>query len=112
MKKYIFIVGLLFPFAISAQTILGKVTYDKKEPLIDASVYWLGTNIGVSTGTKGEFEISAKDVSNKKLIASYVGHSADTIEITNQTFVEFKLQETKTLGEVVVTGQRDGVIIS
>lgn len=112
MKKYIFIVGLLFPFCISAQTILGKVTNDKKEPLIGASVYWLGTTIGVITGNKGEFEISVKDISNKKLIASYVGHSSDTIEIINQTFVEFRLQETQTLGEVIVQGQRDGVIIS
>jgi len=39
MKKYIFIVGLLFPFGISAQTILGKVTNDKKEPLVGANVY-------------------------------------------------------------------------
>ena len=112
MKKYIFIVGLLFPFGISAQNILGKVTNDKKEPLIGASVYWLGTTIGVSTGNKGEFEISAKDISNKKLIASYVGHSSDTIENINQTFVDFHLKETKTLNEVVVQGQRDGVIIS
>lgn len=112
MKKYIFIVGLLFPFGISAQNIIGKVTNDKKEQLIGASVHWLGTTIGVTTGNKGEFEISAKDISNKKLIASYVGHSSDTIEIINQTFVEFKLQETKTLNEVVVQGQRDGVIIS
>ena len=55
MIKYIFIVGLLFPFGIFAQTILGKVTNNKKEPLIGASVYWLDTTIGVSTGNKGEF---------------------------------------------------------
>lgn len=112
MKKYIFIVGLLFPFGISAQSILGKVTNDKKEPLTGASVYWLGTTIGTSTGDKGEFEITIKDISNKKLIASFVGHASDTIEITNQTFVEFKLNETKALNEVVIQGQRDGVIIS
>ena len=112
MKKYIFIVGLLFPFCIPAQTILGKVTNDKKEPLIGASVYWLGTIAGVSTGNKGEFEIIAKDISNKKLVASYVGHLADTIEITNQTFVEFRLTATKTLNEVVVKAERDGVTIS
>lgn len=112
MKKYLFIVGLLFPFGISAQTILGKLTNNKKEPLIGASIYWLGTTIGVATGNKGEFEIIAKDISNKKLIASYVGHLADTIEITNQTFIEFRLIETKTLNEVVVKAERDGVIIS
>ena len=112
MKKYVFIIGLLFPFGISAQNILGKVTNNKKEPIIGARIYWLGTAIGESTDNQGAFEISATNISNKKLIASYVGHSSDTIEIINQTFVEFHLQETKTLNEVVVQGQRDGVIIS
>jgi outer membrane receptor for ferrienterochelin and colicin len=112
MKKYIIIVSLLFPFGLSAQTILGKVINDKKEPLIGASVYWLGTTTGASTGQKGEFEISTKDVANKRLIASYVGHTPDTIEVVNQTFIQFKLLETKTLREVVVQAQRDGIIIS
>ncbi len=112
MIKYIFIAVLFFPLGISGQTILGKVTNNKKEPLIGANVYWLNTTIGVNTGTKGEFEISTQKISNKKLIASYVGHEPDTIEITGQTFVEFRLKETKELGEVVIQGQRDGVIIS
>jgi len=103
---------LLYPFAIVAQNIAGTVTNDKKEPLINASVHWLGTTTGVTTGNKGAFEISTKDIANKKLIASYVGHISDTIEVTHQTFVEFHLEETKTLNEVVVQGQRDGVIIS
>lgn len=112
MKKYIFIVGLLFPFGISAQTILGKVTNDKKEPLVGANVYWLGTTTGTLTGNKGEFEISIKDISDKKLIASYVGHSPDTIEISNQTFVEFTLEENHTLDEIIISEERYGVIIS
>jgi outer membrane receptor for ferrienterochelin and colicins len=112
VKICIFIIALLFAFNSSAQTIIGKVTNDKNEPLIGASVFWLGTNTGVTTGNKGEFEISPKDISKKKLVARYVGHSPDTIEITTQTFVEFQLQESQTLGEVVVQEQRDGVIIS
>jgi outer membrane receptor for ferrienterochelin and colicins len=112
MKKYIFIVGLLFPLCLSAQTIVGKVINNKKEPLIGASINWLGFNTGVSSNTKGEFEISSKEITNKKLIANYTGYTSDTIEITNQTFVEFKLRETKTLGEVVIEEQQDGVIIS
>jgi outer membrane receptor for ferrienterochelin and colicins len=112
LKKVVFIVSLLFPLGISAQNILGKVTNEKKEALIGANVYWLNTTIGVTTGNKGEFEISTQDISVKKLIASYVGHSPDTIEITNQTFVEFRLKESQNLNEVIVQGQRDGVIIS
>ena len=112
MKKYIFIVGLLFPYALFAQSILGKVTNEKNEPLIGASVFWANTTIGTAAGLKGEFELTTKDISTKLLIARYVGHTSDTLEITNQTFVIFKLKESQTLDEVVVNGQRDGVIIS
>lgn len=112
MKMYFFMAGLLFPFVTTAQTISGRVTNDKNEPFRGASVYWLGTGIGVITGINGEFEISAKAITNKKLVASYVGHAPDTIEIIHQTFIEFRLQEAKKFQEVVVQGQRDGVIIS
>lgn len=77
-----------------------------------ASIYWLGSSIGVTTDYKGEFEISAKDISTKKLIASYVGYLSDTIQISNQNFIEFHLRETRALDEVVIREQRDGVIIS
>ena len=112
MKKYIFIVGLLFPYALFSQSILGKVTNEKNEALLGASVFWANTTIGTTTGIKGEFELTTKDISPKLLIARYVGHIADTIEIKNQTFVEFKLEQSQELDEVVVKGQRDGVIIS
>lgn len=112
MKKYIFIVGLLFPYVLFSQSILGKVTNENNEPLIGASVFWANTTIGTTTGIKGEFELTTKDISPKLLIASYVGHTSDTLEITNQTFVVFKLKESQSLNEVVIKSQRDGVIIS
>jgi outer membrane receptor for ferrienterochelin and colicins len=110
--KHIFIVGWLFPFAFSAQIISGTVTNDKNEPLIGATVHWIGTTVGVATGNHGEFQISSEAILNKKLIARYVGYAPDTLTITNQSFVEFRLTETNALGEVIVEGQRDGVIIS
>lgn len=112
MIRYILVMGLLIPSFISAQNITGKVTNEKKEPLAGASVYWIGSVTGAITGSKGEFEISSNNISEKKLIASYVGHEADTIEISGLTFVEFRLRDTQKLGEVVVEGQRDGVVIS
>lgn len=112
MKNYIFIVGLLFPLGSSAQTILGKVTNNKKEPLIGASIHWLDTAISATTDNEGAFEITLKDIANKNLIANYPGHTPDTIKVTNQSFIKFQLQETKKLNEVVVQRQRDGVIIS
>jgi outer membrane receptor for ferrienterochelin and colicins len=112
MKNCLFIAGLLFPVVVSAQNISGKVTTLNKAPLTGASVYWHGTSMGVTTGEKGEFEISSAGISDKKLIASYVGYTSDTIEITDQTSVGFRLQEATMLSELTVEGRRDGVIIS
>ncbi len=112
MKYYIFIVGLLFSGAMFSQNILGKVTNQKNEPLIGANVYWVNTTIGTTAGLKGEFELTTQGIAPKQLIASYVGHIPDTIEVSDQTFITFKLKELKTLKEVVVKAQRDGVIIS
>ena len=112
MKKFIFIVGLLFPCALFAQTILGKVTNDKKEPLSGAVVNWVSTTVKITTGDKGEFEITSKDISNKILIASFEGYSSDTIEITNQTFIVFKLKKENILNEVVIKKNREKVTLS
>lgn len=112
LKRYVFTICYILSTSAAAQTITGKVTNDKKEPLSGASIFWIGTSIGVNTSSAGEFEISTKDIITKKLIASYINHLSDTIEITSQKFIEFNLWETNTLSEVVVQGQRDGVIIS
>lgn len=112
MKRNFILLGSLLPAILNAQVITGKVTNTKNEPLIGASVYWMGQFNAVLTNQKGEFEIDANGILIKQLIASYVGYYADTISIKQQTSVIFKLQEQKLLGEVVVKGQKDGVIIS
>lgn len=112
MKKYIFIVGLLFPYVLFSQSVLGKVTSKNNEPLTGASVYWANTTVGTMTNTNGEFEVTTKNVATKFLIASYIGFKADTIKITDQTSVSFKLKSSESLKEVVLKGQRTGVIIS
>lgn len=112
MRRYIFVLGLLLPFGASAQSILGKVTNDRNEPLTGANVYWVGTTMGVVTGSKGEFDISGSGIADKRLVASYVGYLPDTIAVTGQTFVEIRLKGSQELGEVVVKDQRDGIIIS
>jgi outer membrane receptor for ferrienterochelin and colicin len=112
MKIYIIIVGLLFPIGLFAQKIEGKVTDTKNEALTGASVYWLDSNQGTMTEINGDFSIAFNEISNKKLIASYVGFKSDTIEITNQKYVKFTLAAIKSLSEVVITEERDGIILS
>lgn len=112
MKKFIFLALCWLPLLISAQAITGKVTDDKNRPLPGARVYWAGTETAVLTGSQGEFEIRAGNNLNQKLVASLAGYEPDTLEISGQTMVEFRLREHKTMEEVVVQGERDGVIIS
>lgn len=112
MLKYLYLILLLFPIGLFSQSISGIVTNTNNEPLIGATVYWLGSTIGTFAGSNGEFRITTKSLNNEVLIASFVGHTADTLKITNQNFVKFRLNEIKILDEVVITGKHDGIIIS
>ncbi|MBD77614.1 MAG: TonB-dependent receptor [Crocinitomicaceae bacterium] len=97
---------------LHAQTIKGRVTGGNNESLIGANIYWLGTSIGVSTDVDGKFELTSANIKDKRLIARFVGYKPDTIEVKNQTYVQFKLIETTSLNEVTVTGERDGIVVS
>ena len=44
MKKLLMLAGLLFGGSLFAQKISGTVYDDKKAPVADANVGWLGTN--------------------------------------------------------------------
>ena len=112
MKKYLFIVGLLFPYIMYAQVITGKITNNRKQPLKGASVHWLGTTLGISTGDGGEFKLDAASVTQRTLVATYTGHVPDTIEVGNKSYVTFQLKEEQNLAEVTISGQRDGIINS
>jgi outer membrane receptor for ferrienterochelin and colicin len=112
MKIFHIILGLLLPLSLSAQNINGKVTNARNEPLSHANVYWLGTTTAVSTDVKGEFTITSKNNTERKLVATFVGHIPDTIAVGQRQKVNFVLKETQSLEEVVVTGQRNGVHIS
>ncbi|MCI5058727.1 MAG: TonB-dependent receptor, partial [Flavobacteriales bacterium] len=111
LKKLILTITILLPHALFSQNVIGKVTNVRNEPLIGANVYWSNTSFGITTGVDGQFELS-KDHSNNFLVASFIGYTSDTIDISNQKFVVFKLSESKTLDEVVVEGERSGVFIS
>lgn len=112
MKQFIFIVGLLFPYVLFSQSISGKVINENNEPLIGASIYWMNTTVGTSTDIKGEFNLSTKEISHEKLVASYIGYVADTIIIQSKTKLLFRLKKSKMLDEFIVEAERDGVIIS
>ena len=57
MKKLMFIVGLLLPFGVYSQQLIGAVINNNNEPLIGANVYWEDNRLGVTTDEEGKFEI-------------------------------------------------------
>ncbi len=111
MKACLLVFGLLFPMLALAQNISGKVSNTEGQALIGASLHWLGTSIGTSTDNQGQFELSMPDIS-KKLIASFVGFTPDTIEVVEQTAIEFVLSQDRLLQEVVVQEAQEAVLIS
>ncbi len=113
MIKYVFVLGLLLPNLVAAQTITGRVTDRQSKPLAGATVYWLGKTEAVMTDAHGAFVISiASDREVKKLIASHAGYGADTVLLSGETVINFQLQRKELLEEVIVSGYRSGVIIS
>jgi hypothetical protein len=67
--------------------IKGKVTDEKGEPIIGASVAYTGTNIGTVTDLNGEF-ILKKEKGNKQLTAQFIGYEPVEIPVdTSRTML-------------------------
>lgn len=88
----------------NSNIIQGKVTDEKGEPIIGASVAYKGTNIGTITNMNGEFSLVKKE-GKKQLTAQFIGY--DSVEIpvdTSQTMLIAMNENKQTLNEVVVVG--------
>ncbi len=86
-------------------SIKGKITEKGNgETLIGASVKVLGTNMGTITDFTGNYQLT--DIpKNCKLIISYVGMKAETVEVKSGGVVNVELESnTQGLEEVVVVG--------
>lgn len=84
--------------------IKGRVTDEKGEPLIGASVTYKGTNIGTITNMNGEFSLVKKD-DKKRLTAEYIGYDPVEIRVdTSRTMLIAMNENKQTLNEVVVVG--------
>ena len=84
--------------------IKGRVTDEKGEPLIGASVTYKGTNIGTITNMNGEFSLVKKD-DKKRLTAEYIGYNPVEIRIdTNRTMLIAMNEHKQALNEGVVVG--------
>ncbi len=63
---------------------------NKLIPLIGANIYWSGTTIGTVSAPDGSFSIS-KSNETSLLVISFTGYQPDTIEITDNNYLEIIL---------------------
>lgn len=101
------------PLSLSAQnTVSGRVTDEKNEPVVGATVIVKNTSVGTITGNDGEFTIQAP--ANATLDVQFMGFlpKAEPVNGRSQVNVVLLVNET-TLDDVVVVGygtQRRGSI--
>ncbi|MBA6155929.1 TonB-dependent receptor [Tenacibaculum sp. S7007] len=100
---------LMSSMSFSQETFKGMIM-DKNNPkdnlgVYGASVYWLNTNVGVTTNEKGWFTIPYKS-NYKKLVVSFVGYKTDTITINNLKPIHHFITESNTLKEVSVNAKK------
>ncbi len=74
---------------------------NETSPLPGASVYWLGTSSGTSTGEDGLFTIRLEDEA-QMLVVSFVGYGSDTLHLHEPAEVEIEFSSALRLDEVRV----------
>ncbi len=87
-----------------AKTVKGTVVDETGEPVIGASVMVKGTSVGCATDLDGNFTLQNVKP-EQTLTISYIGYTAQTIAIGQQTNFNVVLKpDNKVLNEVVVVG--------
>lgn len=101
--------ALAYAAGLSAQDMRGTVRDAEGQPLVGASVYWAGTNIGASTDAEGAFQLH-RVRNHDRLVASYLGYLNDTLQVAaGAVRAEFALQsEGVALDDVVIEGNLSG----
>jgi len=104
---YTFIICLLTLSAFAQKfKVIGKVTDEKGEPLIGASILELGTNNGAIADANGMYAINVVDF-NATLVASYVGYKKIERQINGQGTQNFEMEDATLLMQVTVVGSRN-----
>ncbi|NND08826.1 MAG: TonB-dependent receptor [Saprospiraceae bacterium] len=84
----------------------GKITsVDENEPMVGASVFWLGTSTGTVSDADGLFSIERVQ-DRDQLVISYIGYQGDTVKVGGSTFLEIALIAGNTLDDVEVVRRK------
>ncbi|HNI52955.1 MAG TPA: TonB-dependent receptor [Chitinophagales bacterium] len=84
----------------------------KMIPLPGANVYWEGEYSGVISDDEGHFSIEQKTTSQRYLVVSYVGFSADTFDVQTTKHIHVMLSPDTELKTVVVEGAQSSKTIN
>ncbi len=111
LSRLTFLAVLLFSqVLVYGQSIKGKVTSSKDEPLSGVNVHLLNTNLGTATDEQGNFELKDVNPGSYQIQVSTIGFATveQTIEVTQEgASLNFQLAETATqLEDVIVTAQK------
>lgn len=99
----------LFPGVSTAQTsgnntVSGRVTDEKGEPLVGVTIAIKGTTKGTTTDAKGAYSLNITD-ENAVLIFTFIGYNKQELKVGNKRTINPQLSEdSKGLGEVLVVG--------
>jgi outer membrane receptor for ferrienterochelin and colicins len=87
---------------------------DKNKILLPGvNIYWEGTRSGTVSDNQGQFKIDSPLAGSKLLIASFIGYRNDTVNVSPQdSDLEFILEKTLDLEEVVITGKQRSSFVS
>ena len=84
-------------------TVSGKITSDKGQPLLGASVQERGTKNGAVSAADGSFSIKVQS-SKSVLIISSLGFEEQQVSASSSNMLVTLVTDTRSLSEVVVTG--------
>lgn len=103
LKKFFFLIIILYGSFLQAQTLKGKVT-TADGPLPGASVLVKGTSNGTSTDFDGNYTLN-NVASDATLVISYVGYLTQEVAVNGKSTIDITLQDdAAALDEVVVVG--------
>jgi len=107
MKQVLLGLALLLmssTLALAQRNVTGRVTDDKGEPLVGASVISPGSSSGAATDADGRFKVSVSN-SAALLKVAYTGYLTSEVALTDASTYEIVLEvNPETMQEVVVVG--------
>jgi outer membrane receptor for ferrienterochelin and colicins len=112
MFKFLICTIWLFPAQLMAQTIRGTISNTQNQPLVGATIKWMGAATAVRSNEKGVFSIAKSNNNSSLLVASHSGYVTDTLPVTADTVVLIRLRSKGDLTEVIVTAEKEGIVLS